>query len=65
MGVGQRIADGTLQLNGFWFNIARGEMYAYQRDRRLFETIGRNSAERLLSRLDPPTISKASGDHQR
>jgi carbonic anhydrase len=52
--VRQRLADGSLHLCGFWFDIARGEMYAYQREQRLFEAIDRASAERLLSRLHPP-----------
>jgi carbonic anhydrase len=51
--VRQRMADGTLQLSGWWFEIARGEMWAYDRERRAFEIIARDTAERLLNRLDP------------
>jgi carbonic anhydrase len=51
--VRQRIADGTLHLSGWWFDIARGEVSAYDRETRAFETIDRRVAERLLSRLEP------------
>ncbi len=51
--VRQRLDDGTLYLSGWWFDIAKGEMFAYLRDRRIFETIDRNTAEQLLSRLPP------------
>jgi carbonic anhydrase len=50
--VRRRIADGTLQLSAWWFDIAKGEMFAYQREKRTFETIDRKLAERLMSRLD-------------
>ena len=48
----ERLAAGTLQLNGWWFDVAKGEMFAYQRERRRFETIDRESAEKLLDQLD-------------
>jgi carbonic anhydrase len=50
--VRQRIADGTLQLSGWWFDIAKGEVSAYNRETRTFETIDRKFAERLLSGLE-------------
>lgn len=49
----ERIAAGTLQLSGWWFDIAAGEMFAYHRETRKFETIDRRSAELLLNRLVP------------
>ncbi len=49
--VRERLADGSLYLSGWWFDIGQGEMLAYQRERRLFEAIDRNSAEGLLQRL--------------
>jgi carbonic anhydrase len=49
--VRERIAGGTLHLNGWWFNIAKGEMYAYQRESRSFQVIDRNTAERLINSL--------------
>jgi carbonic anhydrase len=45
--VRERIAAGSLDLSGWWFEIATGVMYAYQRERRRFEIIDRDSAERL------------------
>jgi carbonic anhydrase len=51
--VRERLAGGTLHLSGWWFDIAKGEMRAYQRESRSFEAIDRNTAERILSRLDP------------
>jgi carbonic anhydrase len=51
--VRKRILDKTLQLSGWWFDIAKGEMFAYQREKRVFETIDRSLAERLINRLDP------------
>jgi carbonic anhydrase len=50
--VRDRLAAGKLHLSGWWFDIAKGEMFAYQRDRRVFETIDRKMAEKLLSRLE-------------
>jgi carbonic anhydrase len=50
--VRQRIAKGTLLLTGWWFDVAKGEMWAYDRESRSFEVIDRKAAERLLSRLD-------------
>jgi carbonic anhydrase len=50
--VRQRIADGTLHLSGWWFDIGKGEVSAYDRESRTFEIIDRQSAERLLKRLE-------------
>jgi carbonic anhydrase len=46
--VGERLAKGTLHLSGFWFDIGRGEMHAYQRARRRFAPLDREAGERLL-----------------
>ena len=51
--VRDRVAAGTLHLSGWWFDIASGNMFAYQRARRLFEVIDRDAAERLANLLDP------------
>ena len=48
--VRERVHAGTLQLSGWWFDIATGEMLAYERDRRCFERIDRETAARLLQR---------------
>ncbi len=50
--VRERIVEGTLHLSGWWFDIATGEMYVYQREARRFEIIDRNAAERLISQFD-------------
>jgi carbonic anhydrase len=49
--VHERVAAGTLHLSGWWFNIATGEMSAYEPETRSFEVIDRKEAERLLQRL--------------
>jgi carbonic anhydrase len=46
--VRERIAERKLHLSGWWFDIAKGDMYAYQRETRHFELIDRNTAERLV-----------------
>jgi carbonic anhydrase len=54
--VRDRIADGTLRLSGWWFDIATGEMSAYMREKRRFEIIDRTTAERLIDQPgDVPT----------
>jgi carbonic anhydrase len=49
--VRERIANRTLHLSGWWFNIATGEMFAYLPERRRFGIIDRNTAERLMHRV--------------
>ena len=49
--VRKRVLAGTLHLNGWWFDIASGSMYAYERGSRKFEVIDRLLAERLIARL--------------
>jgi carbonic anhydrase len=46
-----RVLAGTLRLSGWWFDIASGSMYAYERASRRFEIIDRSLADRLLARL--------------
>jgi carbonic anhydrase len=50
--VRERVADGRLRLNGWWFDVATGDIYAYERSNRSFVLIDRAEAERLLSRFD-------------
>jgi carbonic anhydrase len=45
------VAAGTLHLSGWWFDIAAGDMYSYERDGRSFAIIDRDVAERLIARL--------------
>ena len=46
-----QVAAGALQLSGWWFNIATGDMFSYERASRSFEVIDRKLAERLIARL--------------
>jgi len=52
--VRDKVLAGTLQLSGWWFEVATGNMYAYDPTRRSFEVIDRQTADRLLSRLATP-----------
>jgi len=47
--VRERVSAGTLRLNGWWFDVASGSMYVYDRTRRSFVVIDRNMAERLAA----------------
>jgi carbonic anhydrase len=51
--VRERVQAGKLRLSGWWFEIATGNMYAYERASRSFEIIDRAVADRLLQRLGP------------
>ena len=51
--VRERLTSGTLHLSGWWFDIAKGDMLAYQRESRSFASIDRDTVEHMLSRLDP------------
>jgi carbonic anhydrase len=50
--VHERVRAGELQLSGWWFDIANGDMFSYERETRAFERIDRSAAERLIARLD-------------
>jgi carbonic anhydrase len=50
--VQDRVRSGALHLSGWWFDIASGEMLAYERETRAFERIDRKTAERFLERRD-------------
>ncbi|WP_236597726.1 hypothetical protein [Paraburkholderia kirstenboschensis] len=49
--VRHQITAKALVLSGWWFDIATGDMYAYERASRSFEVIDRALAERLAARL--------------
>ncbi|HWC88852.1 MAG TPA: carbonic anhydrase [Pirellulales bacterium] len=49
----EQVRRGQLRLIGCWFDIASGEMFAYERESRAFERIDRHLAARLLERLGP------------
>lgn len=49
--VRKQVAAGTLHLSGWWFDIATGDMYAYERATRSFALIDRRLALELAERL--------------
>lgn len=49
--VKSQVAAGSLVVSGWWFDIATGSMYAYDRGSRSFEIIDRAVADRLITRL--------------
>jgi carbonic anhydrase len=49
--VRDRAAAGALHLSGWWFEIASGDIYVYERASPSFEVIDRQRAERLVARL--------------
>jgi len=53
--VRSRVAAGELRLSAWWFDIATGNMHAYERATRSFEVIDRAVAERLVARLAAAT----------
>ncbi len=50
--VRERVERGDVKMGGWWFQIATGDVYAYERTTRRFELIDRAEAERLIARLD-------------
>ena len=49
--VRDKVLAGTLRLSAWWFDVATGTMFAYDRVCRSFEVIDRKSAERLVATL--------------
>jgi carbonic anhydrase len=47
--VREKVATGTLRLSGWWFEVASGSMYVYDRAYRSFKIIDRQRAEGLLA----------------
>jgi carbonic anhydrase len=52
--VREKVAAKALHLSGWWFDIATGDMYAYERTTRSFEVIDRRMASQLVERLSIP-----------
>lgn len=50
--IAERLQAGTLQIHGWWFDIARADVYAYEADANRFVLIDEEEAERILSRLE-------------
>jgi carbonic anhydrase len=49
--VRERVHGGSLQLSGWWFDIANAQMLVYQRESRAFGAIDRQVAQRLIERI--------------
>ena len=47
----ERVRAGTLQLCGWWFEIATGGMFAYEKKSRTFEAITDSSADRMIAQM--------------
>jgi carbonic anhydrase len=50
--VRRKVETGMLGLSGWWFDIEKGTMHAYERSSRSFEVIDRAVADRLIDRLN-------------
>jgi carbonic anhydrase len=51
--VSQGVEAGNVQVSGWWFDIGKGEMSAYDPGNRRFERIDRSGQERLIGHLPP------------
>jgi len=49
--VQQRIQEGRLAIHGWWFDIAKADVYAYEKEFNRFVLIDEEESERLLERL--------------
>ncbi|HET7768194.1 MAG TPA: carbonic anhydrase [Chloroflexota bacterium] len=49
--VAERVAEGSLGLHGWWFDIASADVYAYEEGQRQFVLIDEAEGERLLARI--------------
>ncbi len=49
--VQKRISEGSLSVHGFWFDIAKADVYAYEDDIKKFVLIDEEEAHRLSKRL--------------
>jgi carbonic anhydrase len=50
----EKVVAGTLQLSGWWFDVASGSMYVYDRTSRSFEIMDRQRADRLFAGITTP-----------
>jgi carbonic anhydrase len=58
--VQQRMKEGKLALHGWWFDIAKADVYAYESPQQKFVLIDEIEAEQMLSRLQSsPPLTKA------
>lgn len=49
--VKERIKEGTLSIHGWWFDIAKADVYAFEEPQKRFVLIDEEEAKRLLERL--------------
>lgn len=49
--VREQVEAGALVISGCWFDIASGDIYAYEREKRAFAIIDRAVAERMIERV--------------
>ncbi len=49
--VQKRIKEGTLAVHGWWFDIAKADVYTYEPELKRFVLIDEETADRLLLRL--------------
>jgi len=61
--VRERAAAGALQMIGWWFDIATGDVFAYEPETRSFEVLDRREANRLLARFDAADRRAAAREH--
>ena len=57
--VRERLRNGSLTLHGWWFDIAKADVYAYEEAASRFVIIDEEEAARILDRLD-----KGGEDHE-
>lgn len=48
----KRVEEGSLNIHGWWFDLAQADVYSYEEDIKKFVLIDEGEAERLLQRLD-------------
>jgi carbonic anhydrase len=59
--VRERLAQGKLRLNGWWFELTTAEVYAYEEPDGKFVVIDEGQAERILARMaEPSSTAKTS-----
>jgi len=59
--VQKRVRKGALRLHGWWFDIAKADVYAYEEHENRFLLIDEKEAERIIQRVDLPPIHSMDG----
>jgi len=50
--ISERMASGEIQIHGWWFDIARADVFAYEPEDKAFALVEEAEAERILARLE-------------